>query len=146
MRRCNTGLRCWPQSRLDGASCFLMCIPPTVLLRVQFVSTCFTVAASRSTLCCVFHACTAIPFFVSFLFTARLCSLTIFPNILPVSPMYTHSHSAQGICYTTSLFFHTGSGSFVCTSASWSVLLDLKIVLISSGLHTCSILSLTALT
>ena len=37
--------------------------------------TCFTVAASQTTLCCVLHACTAILFFVSFLLIAPLCFL-----------------------------------------------------------------------
>ena len=47
---------------------------------------------------------------VSFLLTAPLCSLSLFSNVLKVSPMYTHSHSVQGICYTTPLFFHAGCG------------------------------------
>ena len=54
----------------------------------------------------------SIPLFVS------LLSLGLFSNILPVSPIYMHVHSAQGIWYTTPLFFHTGCGSFVCTRAS----------------------------
>ena len=76
------------------------------------------------------------------------CSFVLaqfFSNVLPVSPMYTHWHLAQGIWYITHLFFKAGCGSLVCTKASQSVPLDLKVVLIPSGLHACSILSLTHL-
>ena len=73
--------------------------------------------------------------FVSFLLTAPLCPLSLFSNVLSVSPMYTHSHSAKGICYTTPLFFHAGCGFFVCTRTLRSVPLDLKVVLIPSYLQ-----------
>ena len=71
------------------------------ILNLGSGSTCLTVAASQSTLCCVFHACTAMPFFKSFLITAPLCSLSLFSSVLPVSPMYTQLQSAQGTWYTT---------------------------------------------
>ena len=145
-RGCHTGLRERPQSRLEVTFCFLLWIASMTFRRVWFTSTCLTVAASQSTLCCVFHACTAMPFFRSFLFTAPLCSLSLFSSVLPVSPMYTLSQSAQGTWYTTPFFFSAGWGCFVWTRASRRVPRDLKVVLIPRCLHTRSILSLTPLT
>ena len=99
-------------------------------------------AASQSTLCCDFHACTAMPFFVSFLLTTPLCSLSLFSSVLLVSPMYAQLHSAQGTWYITPFFFHV-CGAFVYTRASRRVPLDLKVVLIPNGLYTHSFNPLT---
>ena len=98
-----------------------------------------------STPCAVFHAFTAMPFLESFLFTAPLCSLGLFSSVLPVSPIYTQSQSAQGTWYTTP-FFSAGWGCFVWTRALRRVPRYLKVILIPRYLHIRSILSLTPLT
>ena len=84
---CHTGLNVLPQSRLEVSRCRWMCRASIVFLLEWLVSTCLTVAASQSTLCCLVHACTAMPFFTSCLFTAPLCSLILYSSVLPVSPM-----------------------------------------------------------
>ena len=70
---CYTGLNVLPQSRLEVSHCRWMCRALIVFLLKWLVSTCLTVAACQSTLCCLVHACTAMSFFTSCLFTAPLC-------------------------------------------------------------------------
>ena len=81
------GLRVLPQSRLEDSCCLWMCRASIVLLLELFVSIRMTLAACQSTTCCSFHACTAMPFFSSCLFTAALCLLILFSRVLPVSLM-----------------------------------------------------------
>jgi len=45
-------------------------------------------------------------FFESFLFTAPLCSLSLFSSVLPVSPMYMQLESTQGTWYSINLFIY----------------------------------------
>ena len=54
---CHTGLNVLPQSRLEVSRCRWMCRASIVFLLEWLVSTCLTVAASQSTLCCLVHAC-----------------------------------------------------------------------------------------
>ena len=74
-RGCHTGLSVLPQSRLEVFCCRWMCRASIVFLLEWLFSTCLTVAACQFTLCCLVHACTAMPFFTSCLFTAPLCDL-----------------------------------------------------------------------
>ena len=76
---CHTGLNVLPQSRLEVSRCRWMCRASIVFLLEWLVSTCLTVAASQSTLCCLVHACTAMPFLTSCLFTAPLVHLSSSP-------------------------------------------------------------------
>ena len=94
-----------------------------------------TFAPSQLTWCCASHAWTAIPLLVFPRFTASLCSVILFFNVLPVSPMYRLSHFLQGISYTTSFFLRSGVGVFTRTRDSLRVLGDLKTVLMSRCLH-----------
>ena len=52
------------------------------------------------------------------------------------SDVCTVAFSTRYTWYTTPFFFHTGCSSFVRTRASLRDPLDLKVVLIPSGLHT----------
>ncbi len=69
------------QSRLEVTRCRWMCRTSIVFLFVWLVSTCFTVTACQSTLCCLVHACTAMAFFTSCLVTTPLCSLSLFSSV-----------------------------------------------------------------
>ena len=77
-RGCHTGLSVLPQSRLEVSCCRWMCRASIVFLLEWLVSTCLTVAACQFTVCCLVHACTAMPFFhivsfhCSFVFTYPL--------------------------------------------------------------------------
>ena len=95
------GFNISPQSRFVVLACFWISIASNTLL-LQYLGSCSkTLASSQSTQCCCSDTCTAIPFLVSHLRTAALCSTKLFCRFLPVSPMYTFSQSLQGILHTT---------------------------------------------
>ena len=63
---CHAGLSVLPQLRLEVFGCRWMCRASIVFLLEWLVSTCLTVAACQSTLCCLVHAyCNAILHIVS---------------------------------------------------------------------------------
>ena len=125
------------QVNVQGFNCFSLCVVGLNMLHV---------AACRSTLCCLVHTRTAMPFFTLCLITSPWCSLSLFSSVLPGSPMWTLSHSAHGTWYTTPFFFHSGWGCFVSTKSFLRASFDLKVVLMPRLLHFLSILSLTPLT
>ena len=69
------------------------------------------------------------PFFLSSLLTAPLCSINLCFKFLFVSPTYTFSQSRQGTSYTTLLFNRSGLGVFTLVSFSRRVWCDLKTAL-----------------
>ena len=73
--------------KIKGFRCRWMCQTSIVCHFVWLVSTCLTVAACQSTLCCLVHVCSAMPFITSCLVTAPLCSLLLFSSVILVSPM-----------------------------------------------------------
>ena len=83
-RGCHTGLSVLPQSRLEVSCCRWMCRASIVFLLEWLVSTCLTVAACQFTLCCLVHACTAMPFshrVFSLLLCVHLSSSPVFSNV-----------------------------------------------------------------
>ena len=75
------------QSWLEVSCCRWMCRASIVFFLEWLISTCLTVAASQSTLCCLVHACTAMPLFImslhcSSVFTYPLLQcFTCFANV-----------------------------------------------------------------
>ena len=119
-----------PQSRLVLSVCFRISTASNTLLLQYLGSWTSTLASSQFTLCCCSHAWTAIPFFVSPLFTAALCSTSLFFKFLPVSPMYELLQSKHGTLYTTPFFSSGGLGSFTFIRDPRRVPLDLNTALI----------------
>ena len=75
-----------PQSRLVLSVCFRISTASSTLLLQYLGSWTSTLASSQFTLCCCSHAWTA----MSPLFTAALCSTSLFFKFLPVAPMYVN--------------------------------------------------------
>ena len=93
---CQMWLSCSPLSRLLLFSWAWMWMASRTFLFHRLGSVSLTFAPSQLTWCCASHAWTAIPLLVSPRFTASLCSVILFFNVLPVSPMYRLSHSCKG--------------------------------------------------
>ena len=102
-------------------------------------STVITLASSQFMLWASFHVCVAMPFFLSSLLTAPLCSISLLYKVLFVSPMYTFSQSRQGTSYTTLFFRRSGLGVLTSISFSCSVWCELKTTLTPMRLHTLCI-------
>ena len=129
--------RCRPQSRLEVTSCLLMWMASMVLLCMYIV--CLHLLPCGSfpvylVLCLPCMHCNTI------LCAIPLdCSSVLTQVFLQCSSSFSDVYTAQSIWYTT-LF--SSMHTVVCTRASQRVPLELKVVLIPSGLHTRSILSL----
>ena len=67
-----------PQSRFIVEACWRMCNASVTHLSQVYGANATTLAESQSTLCSLLHAWTAMPFFMSYLCTAYLCSVTLF--------------------------------------------------------------------
>ena len=82
------------------------------------------------------HAWVEMPFLLSCLLTAPLCSINLCFKFLFVSPTYIFSQSRQDTSYTMLLFNRSGLGVFTRVSFSRSVWWDLKTALTPMRLHT----------
>ena len=128
----HTGSFVSPQSRLLVPLTLCVLSASCTLLFQYEGSTVITWASSQLTLLSLSHARVAIPFFLSSLLTAALCSTSLLFKFLFVSPTVTFSQSRWETLYTTLFFKRSGLGVFTCVSFSRSAWCNIKAACICS--------------
>ena len=125
-----------PQSRLLVFPTLCILSASRIILFQYDGSTVTTLTSSKLTLWSSSHAWVEMPFLLSCLLTAPLCSINLCFKFLFVSPTYIFSQSRQDTSYTMLLFNRSGLGVFTRVSFSRSVWCDLKTALTPMRLHT----------
>ena len=86
IRGSQAGFSCSPQSRLHVLGCCCISMVSKTFLFQRCCSEHLTFAPLQSTVCWCSQTCAAIPFFISFLFTAYWCSRILSFRFLPILP------------------------------------------------------------
>ena len=102
------GDRCRPQSRFIVCGSYRNWMASRVLLLQYPIAVAHTLAESQSMLCWCFWMWTAMPFCMSPVFIAYLCSIILCLMLLLVSPMYLISVTAWNSIDNFFLLLHWG--------------------------------------